>query len=578
MVRDAWDFVLDAEPELAAMFAEDPEAGLETAAWLASCRESLQGYFDLEDPRRLEPAEREVYVEALLDSRLLLRGFVDRIDIAPDGSIRVVDYKTGNSPGIGFESKALFQMRFYALVIWRTRGVVPKLLQLIYLGDGQVVSYRPDEDDLRATERLVEALWRAIEDARRSGEWLPSPGAFCKWCSFQEHCPAFGNQPPPLPVVAVPGLLRRNRSRRPRQESELVPRGQKRTVPRQTCWVPARRAVKTKVSVPARLASTRRTSKEPLGATVLRWPCATIGPLCRIDQYHFWPLRLLSTSPSTSMRPSSGLALTFQVPLGLQLTGTPHVAVLGDCRRHRGAQHDSGHGDGCRGGECSVDSHGCSSTRVSRTGVRAITVRAWEGSPPLDVGTRTSGAAPSPGAAQACSAARSCGSSPTRVSRSTQPSFAWHLHLAGDDEHAAAGGLGRGRSRLRVLDRQGLSGSAAQQLGRPQVGLGMRLAVRDLVAADHDIEGPLGQCPEHRLDEPTPGHGDERARDVVRLQRREQLTGSRSPRHLLLDPLHHSDEELLDDLARRQVDPHVLAHVRRRVDQVQADDSQAVLA
>jgi putative RecB family exonuclease len=205
MVRGAWDFVLDAEPELADMFAEDPEAGLETSAWLASCRDSLQGYFDLEDPRRLEPAEREVYVEALLDSRLLLRGFVDRIDIAPDGSIRVVDYKTGNSPGIGFESKALFQMRFYALVIWRTRGVVPKLLQLIYLGDGQVVSYRPDEDDLRATERLVEALWRAIEDARRSGEWLPSPGAYCKWCSFQEHCPAFGNQPPPLPVIAVPG-------------------------------------------------------------------------------------------------------------------------------------------------------------------------------------------------------------------------------------------------------------------------------------------------------------------------------------------------------------------------------------
>ena len=162
------------------------------------------GYFDLEDPRRLEPAEREVYVEALLDSRLLLRGFVDRIDVAPDGSIRVVDYKTGSSPGIGFEGKALFQMRFYALVIWRTRGVVPKLLQLIYLGDGQVVSYRPDEDDLRATERLVEALWRAIEDARRSGEWLPSPGAFCKWCTFQAHCPAFGNQPPPLPVVAVP--------------------------------------------------------------------------------------------------------------------------------------------------------------------------------------------------------------------------------------------------------------------------------------------------------------------------------------------------------------------------------------
>ncbi len=210
MVQDAWAFVLDAEPELASMFATGEEGaqpgsetgsepGSEIAAWLASCRESLRGYFALEDPRRLEPAEREVYVEALLDSRLLLRGFVDRIDVAADGALRVVDYKTGRSPGVGFEGKALFQMRFYALVLWRTRGVVPALLQLIYLGDGQVLSYQPDEQDLRATERLVEALWRAMEEARAAREWLPSPSSSCRWCSYQEHCPAFGNQPPPLP-------------------------------------------------------------------------------------------------------------------------------------------------------------------------------------------------------------------------------------------------------------------------------------------------------------------------------------------------------------------------------------------
>jgi putative RecB family exonuclease len=209
MVQDAWEFVLDAEPETATMFlGDDADGGSAITAWLASCRASLAAYFALEDPRRLEPAERELYVEALLDSRLLLRGFVDRIDVAPDGAIRVVDYKTGRSPGVGFEAKALFQMRFYALVIWRTRGVVPALLRLVYLGDGQMVSYEPDEQDLLATERLVEAIWHAIEQARESREWLPSPGWACSWCSFQDHCPTFGNEPPPLPdltVAAGPG-------------------------------------------------------------------------------------------------------------------------------------------------------------------------------------------------------------------------------------------------------------------------------------------------------------------------------------------------------------------------------------
>jgi putative RecB family exonuclease len=196
MVQDAWEFVLDAEPEAAELFTGDGEGIVE---WLASCRESVRAYFALEDPRRLEPAERELYVEALLDSRLLLRGFVDRIDVAADGAIRVVDYKSGNSPGVGFEGKALFQMRFYALVLWRTRGVVPRLLQLIYLGDGQLVSYEPDEDDLRATERVVEAVWRAIRLARETGEFLPHRSWACGWCSFQALCPEFGGTPPPFP-------------------------------------------------------------------------------------------------------------------------------------------------------------------------------------------------------------------------------------------------------------------------------------------------------------------------------------------------------------------------------------------
>jgi putative RecB family exonuclease len=204
MVEDAWAQVIELEPELTALFDSESsteDAGPDFAPWIDSCRTVLRRYFDLEDPRRLEPAEREAYVETLLDSRLLLRGIIDRIDVAPGGAIRVVDYKTSRSPGPGFEAHALFQMRFYALVIWRTRGVLPAMLRLIYLGDGTTVSYAPDEADLRATERQLEALWRAVALAHETGEWLPRRGGHCSWCSFQEHCPEFGGSPPPLPVV-----------------------------------------------------------------------------------------------------------------------------------------------------------------------------------------------------------------------------------------------------------------------------------------------------------------------------------------------------------------------------------------
>jgi len=201
LVEPAWQLLRESAPELEELFPDD-DAGTELVGWMTSVRAVLDRYFSLEDPRRLEPAEKELYVEALLDSKLLLRGFIDRVDIAPDGRVRVVDYKTGRIPGVGFEAKALFQLKFYALVLWRTRGVVPAMLQLIYLGSGDILRYVPDESDLRATERKVLAIWQAIRTAEETGDWRPSPGKLCSWCAHQALCPAYGGTPPPLPASA----------------------------------------------------------------------------------------------------------------------------------------------------------------------------------------------------------------------------------------------------------------------------------------------------------------------------------------------------------------------------------------
>jgi len=125
--------------------------------------------------------------------------------VAPSGAVRVVDYKTGRSPREAFEGKALFQMKFYALVLWRTTGVVPTLLQLMYLGDREVLRYAPDEEDLLATQRKLLALWSAIERAVEARDFPPNPSKLCGWCDHQALCPSFGGTVPPFPDV-VPGF------------------------------------------------------------------------------------------------------------------------------------------------------------------------------------------------------------------------------------------------------------------------------------------------------------------------------------------------------------------------------------
>jgi len=198
LVPAAWHRVLAEEPAVAELFADDAD-GSALGAWLGEAETLVANYFALEDPSRLEPSAREELVEFVLDG-LRLRGFVDRLDVSPAGDIRVVDYKTGTTPREAFEAKALFQMKFYALVLWRTRGVVPRQLRLMYLADTDTLSYTPDAEELARFEKTLRAIWAAIERATASGDFRPSPSRLCSWCDHQVRCPAFGGTPPPFPT------------------------------------------------------------------------------------------------------------------------------------------------------------------------------------------------------------------------------------------------------------------------------------------------------------------------------------------------------------------------------------------
>jgi putative RecB family exonuclease len=199
LVPREWERIATEEPEMLSLLA-DHDGG--TDEWFSGAGALLQTWFGLEDPTRLEPAERELYVETEVDG-LVLRGYVDRLDVAPNGAMRVVDYKTGRSPSERFEGKALFQMKFYALVLWRLRGQIPQLLQLVYLGNGEIVRYQPDLQDLLGVERKIKALWAAIERAAALGDWRPSPSRLCDWCEHRSVCPAWGGTPPELPEDAA---------------------------------------------------------------------------------------------------------------------------------------------------------------------------------------------------------------------------------------------------------------------------------------------------------------------------------------------------------------------------------------
>jgi len=205
-----WDSLQREKPQDAAALVDGLKVETQSPesvahAIVAPARSLLETYFQLEDPQRLEPHALEMSVSVEMESGLALRGYIDRVDRSANGLVRLVDYKTGRSPGQGFEAKALFQMRFYALLWWRINGDVPTRLELLYLGDGQRLAYEPGVEELVATERKIIAIASAISSAAESERgFASSPSALCGWCSFKEFCPSFDGTPPPMP--SLPGL------------------------------------------------------------------------------------------------------------------------------------------------------------------------------------------------------------------------------------------------------------------------------------------------------------------------------------------------------------------------------------
>lgn len=203
LLPQAWEDLRQRDKRVEQLF-DNPS---ELSQWLAEARSLIERYFLMERPTHLAPAGRERFIEVEVADGLLLRGIIDRVDMSTSGAMRIVDYKTGKSPRPQYTEDALFQMRFYALMVWRLTGTIPARLQLLYLADGNRLTLDPQESELVELEQRLRHLWEQIEHAARERYFPPRRTALCGWCSFQNFCPEFGNDVLPIPPQSIERLL-----------------------------------------------------------------------------------------------------------------------------------------------------------------------------------------------------------------------------------------------------------------------------------------------------------------------------------------------------------------------------------
>ena len=194
-----WKRYVDKEPAIAELVADSAGA----AQFFDDARARLGMYFTLENPERLAPAGRELRLEAALEAGPAVRGVIDRMDVSPDGAIRIIDYKSGATPKSAYGQQSEFQMRFYEMLVERSLGTRPSLMRLLYLRDGGVKELTPTDADLAAVESQVRDTWSDIQRRSAAGVFPPRPSRLCGWCAFQSACPEFGGTLPDLDADAV---------------------------------------------------------------------------------------------------------------------------------------------------------------------------------------------------------------------------------------------------------------------------------------------------------------------------------------------------------------------------------------
>jgi putative RecB family exonuclease len=160
----------------------------------------LDRFFRTAD-RTVIPYTAEQFHEAKLSSGAILAGKVDRIDKLPDGTLEVVDYKTGKPPPRQDDDSVAeedLQLSAYAIVVGRKYGLSVSRCSLIFLSEDRKIGFTPTADLLATKEARIEEIVRSIEAEK---DFAPRKNNLCPWCEYREICPV-GKDIPPADRVA----------------------------------------------------------------------------------------------------------------------------------------------------------------------------------------------------------------------------------------------------------------------------------------------------------------------------------------------------------------------------------------
>jgi putative RecB family exonuclease len=197
-IERAREFVAAAVEEI---LTEDVrvDIGMDDAMMMRLLKETeliITTYFQMEDPTSVTSEGVELRLGAVVDGAPLF-GILDRLDRDADGSLTIVDYKTGGLPNRNYDSQTFANAELYAALCEAGLGEKPAKIRLMYVAQGESIERNVTDVVVKARSHSASNAWERINRFYDDGEFPATPSVkACRFCSYKDLCRANG--------VAVP--------------------------------------------------------------------------------------------------------------------------------------------------------------------------------------------------------------------------------------------------------------------------------------------------------------------------------------------------------------------------------------
>jgi putative RecB family exonuclease len=152
----------------------------------------IESYFVMEDPTAVMSEGVELRLGVDVDGTPLF-GILDRLDRDSDGTLTIVDYKTGSLPNRNYDSQTFANAELYAALCEAKLGERPSKIRLMYVAHGKAIERTVSDVVVKARSKAASNAWTKINRYYQDGDFPATPSSHaCRFCAFKDLCRSKG--------------------------------------------------------------------------------------------------------------------------------------------------------------------------------------------------------------------------------------------------------------------------------------------------------------------------------------------------------------------------------------------------